>query len=1224
MIDRHFVAHLAIAWLLLGPASALAQRTHVIQGRVTTDSGVAIPAADVIVTVVPRADVVSATTDSNGAYRVVIPQPTGEYMVLIRALGRQLFRQRVAIAANDSVAVVNARLARLITQVPTVRVQARRARPTRSLGADAGLGTDATDKTVDGVSGALPPDLLGNLDAMASLIPGLSVSPGTVSAFGLGGDNNSALLNGLSFAGGDFPRDAVTTTRFRTSPWDPTVGGFSGVQSSTTLGPGGNVTRRRGHATLDAPMLQFTDPVAGRVGQKYANVALDEGGTGAYALDRFFYNFGVHAARQTASVSSLTNADAVALASSGIAVDSTERLLGILGTLGIPTAGSELPTQRVTSTVSFIERVDRAPAPAVGNGPPGSTLAFTALGRYSTSQAVALAPIVAPSFAGKATNGSIGGQALYSRYFGHDGDYINELTSGFTLTSAHGTPYAGLPSGTVLVSSHLADGSTGLGSLSFGGNSTLATNNRAWTWETINQTDWLINAHQSLPFKLYLQSRLDGFDQEVTANRLGAFTYASLADVAANRPKSFSRTIDAPNRSGGEWTGAAALAGTWITSTLTLTGGLRAEANAFTRVPAYNPEVDRLFGARTDEAPSGASLSPRVGFVWKYTPSTGFLTASSGNATMSKGLAQIRGGIGKFRSTLPPTLLADALSSTGLPGSTRQLLCLGSSAPVPNWSAYAADPATIPSTCAGGASTFADSAPAVALIDRGYRPSESWRANLGWTSSEILGTYVAVDATYSLNLHQPSTVDLNFDGASRFTLPNEDNRPVFVTSGAIVPGTGAVSPVDARSVASFGRVADRVSDLRGNARQLTVYAIPNLRLNWGVVILGYTYAATNFQARGFDQSTGGDPRAIEWAPSAFTPRHQLTLQLSRNFRGGDVGSSLAFRAASGFRYTPLVSGDINGDGLANDRAFVFNPTAASDTGLAAGIRSLLVAAPGGAKDCLSRQLAQIASRNSCTGPWSATMNANFAFYQVRHTNGRARVFLSFANLLGGVDQLVHGQDKMHGWGLFPLPDPVLYQVRGFDQASRQFLYQVNPRFGSTSPNTTIRRSPFRISLDIQIDLGHSALEQQVEQNMRVRASLSGTRAPVDTIKSRFMHAGSNGYSDFYAVLLRMSDSLALSRSQSEALQREQAVVRVRADSLFGALAKYLVTLPQDFSVKDAARHVSDTGDAMWSVIYAEAPFVRSTLTTGQIALLPGAVRDMVTTPNYRGRFLFGF
>src|SRR5438105_4207645 len=189
---------LAVALLGALPTIGRAQtKHHAIQGRVTTDSGAAIPAADVIVTIAPTAETVVGKTDSSGAYRVAIPNPTGEYLLYVGALGRKPFRQRVTIAAADSEAVVNAKLAATVVAVAAVRVEARKPRPARALGGDGTPGTDATDKTVDGVSGALPPDLQGNLEAMAALIPGLSLTPGGVSAFGMGSDANATTLNGL-------------------------------------------------------------------------------------------------------------------------------------------------------------------------------------------------------------------------------------------------------------------------------------------------------------------------------------------------------------------------------------------------------------------------------------------------------------------------------------------------------------------------------------------------------------------------------------------------------------------------------------------------------------------------------------------------------------------------------------------------------------------------------------------------------------------------------------------------------------------------------------------------------------------------------------------------------------------------------------------------------------------------------------------------------------------
>ncbi|MEO7084350.1 MAG: carboxypeptidase-like regulatory domain-containing protein, partial [Gemmatimonadaceae bacterium] len=327
-----------IAWLCLAVVSSAAgaQRPQTIRGRVTTDSGVAIPAADIIVTVAPTTESISGKSDSTGAYRIVVPRPTGEYILYIGAVGRKAFRQRVTIAANDSEAVVNAKLGSAVTTVAAVQVQARHARPPRSLSGDNGFGTNAGDKSAsDGVNAALSPDLQGNLDALATFIPGLALGPNGLSAFGMGSDANSTTLNGLAFGGSDFPRDARVATRFRSSVWDPTVGGFAGVQTAATLSSGGNVANRRGHVTLDAPSLQFSDPVAARLGQKFTNLSLDEGGSGPYRLDKVFYNFGAHLNRNTSSISSLADLDADALAAAGISPDSAARALGVLNGLHI-------------------------------------------------------------------------------------------------------------------------------------------------------------------------------------------------------------------------------------------------------------------------------------------------------------------------------------------------------------------------------------------------------------------------------------------------------------------------------------------------------------------------------------------------------------------------------------------------------------------------------------------------------------------------------------------------------------------------------------------------------------------------------------------------------------------------------------------------------------------------------------------------------------------------
>jgi Carboxypeptidase regulatory-like domain len=1211
--------------LALAPATLLAQaRAHTIRGRVTTDSGTAIPAADVIVTIAPTTESIAEKTDSSGAYKLVIPadKATGEYLLYIGALGRRPFRQRVTIKGSDTSAVVDAKLAAVVTNLAAVQVRATHPRPQRSLGGDNGPVTpvDGLNRRVDGVVNALPPELQGNFDAMATLIPGLAVTSNGVSAFGMGSDANMTTLNGMSFGGGSVPRDVPVTTTFLTSPWDPTRGGFAGALTSATVASGGNITTRRARVTLDSPALQVDDPIAAQFGQKYTNVQLGAAGTGAFSLDKYFYDYGLQASRQTADVQSLLALDADALLHAGISPDSAFRLTQLLGAQHIPVTLGGIPSQRTTTSAQFIERFDRTlPAPPAGATPAPAWNVLVG-GDYTETSAGSLSPTVLPATTGTSVNGGGFVQGLYSRYFGTYGSYINETASGVSYRDTRGTPYLSLPSGSVLIASSIAGADPTIGSLNFGGNSALARDTRTWSWEINNQTNFLVHDQLSFPAKLYFQSRYEHYDQSLAANRLGSFSYNSLADVADNTPAAFSRTLNTPDRSGGEWMGAAAAGGSWSSTHWVLAGGARADANAFTGLPAENPTLEQTFGVSNDRAPNSIAVSPRFGFNWFPTAQKGLSMYGSGLSTTYRGGYQIRGGVGEFRGFLPSSLLSDAIGTTGLPGSSERLVCTGPAAPIPDWQAYMTDPSSVPRTCAGGASVFADTAPNVSLIDRQFRPNTAWRATLGWTNT-VKNNYIAIDGVYSLNLDQPGTVDLNFAGSPRFTLSSEDNRPVFVSAASIVPTTGSVSAVESRVSSAFGRVADRVSDLRGDARQITVYGIPNIPFRFGIVTIGYTYTDARSESRGFDGSDARDPRAIEWSSQPFTPRHQVVLQAAHAFFGGNVGLTASGRVQSGLRYTPTVAGDINGDGSSNDRAFIFDPSRTTDTAVARGLRDLLSGGSGSARDCLTRQLGTIAGRNSCVGPWTATFNAALVITRLPKTDGRMQATLNLANPLGGLDQLLHGSDKLHGWGSTPLIDGTLYQVRGFDQATNRFIYEVNPRFGSTNPATTTLRSPFRITLDIRYDYGRNREEQGLELNLRVKPPLVGTRATADTIKTRYLKSG---FTDLYAVVLRFADSLALTRVQTEQIQAEEKILLAKADTIYAGLAAYLVALPQNYDATEGVKHITAANDSAWKTIYAESPFIRELLTAGQLRRLPLPIFAMVTAEKPQGRFFFGF
>jgi hypothetical protein len=153
------------------------------------------------------------------------------------------------------------------------------------------------------------------------------------------------------------------------------------------------------------------------------------------------------------------------------------------------------------------------------------------------------------------------------------------------------------------------------------------------------------------------------------------------------------------------WNGAAALAHQWTPSRwFNVLYGARVEANVFGDRPPANAALERALGVRTGAAPARLHVSPRAA-----SPSPTTATARTArHAARARSAAStahtagvVRGGIGEFRDLLRPGLLADASASTGLPGSTALLSCVGSAVPEADFALFASTPAAIPTACAG-------------------------------------------------------------------------------------------------------------------------------------------------------------------------------------------------------------------------------------------------------------------------------------------------------------------------------------------------------------------------------------------------------------------------------------------------------------------------------------------------------------------------------------------
>ena len=262
------------------------------------------------------------------------------------------------------------------------------------------------------------------------------------------------------------------------------------------------------------------------------------------------------------------------------------------------------------------------------------------------------------------------------------------------------------------------------------------------------------------------------------------------------------------------------------------------------------------------------------------------------------------------------------------------------------------------------------------------------------------------------------------------------------------------------------------------------------------------------------------------------------------------------RLTSGIPFTPLVGSDINGDGARNDRAFVFDPATASDSSVATGMRALLATAPPAVRDCLGRQLSRVAGRNSCTGPWQPALDFQINWRPAYFGPARRlTVSLLTVNLLGGLDEWLHGAANLHGWGFAAAPDPVLLYVRSFDPVARRFSYGVNGRFGATAGANGGVTVPFQIAIQAHLIVG------PISPSRRVRALLGEPGAPEAGSEA----SGRGGVPPDFAArlaqilpnpmpaILGYRDSLRLTAGQIVRLQAISdsldAAIRVVSDSL---------------------------------------------------------------------------
>lgn len=1188
------IALFAALMMVAGAGIARAQvgaGTEIISGRVVGPDTMPIAGATVEVTSVATNGVRRTLTRNDGRFQLLFRDGGGQYRLRVTYLGMAPATTTLTRQADEDRLVVNVKMSRVPQQLAAVQVRARGNAPQMPAGAGAG-----------GTQAALPPELLqrmplnpGDLMASATLAPGVVGVGGTDStgaSFVVAAQpasQNNITVDGVSFLFGGVPQDAVRGTRVITNAYDVSRGQFTGGQVATTTKSGTGQFQGSANFTGRSPSLQAAGSPASSFAQRYSQQMVSGGAGGMLPgpfTDKGYYFVSGQFENRHDDFPSLLELDPAVLAKMGASDATVTRFLDVLRGNGVAVRGTGARSQRATQGASALARFDFDISAA-------HSVMLRGDWRRQEQQGTRVSPLALPQTGGTSRGNGGGAMGTVTSVFG---SFIHEAKLYWSEDRQVAEPYLRGPMGLVSAASTLENGGQGVANLLFGGNPSLPRSQRQSLIEATDELSWISkgNAHR---YKLGLLANRDRATVGTIPNRFGTFVYPTLADFEANRPALFSRTIGGTDRLSGTDNAAVYLGDAWrVSPSLQLTYGVRAEGTRLPGAPPRNAAVESAFGQRTDEFPTDVALTPRFGFTYLVGNLTG----------IPKGV--VRGGIGAFRGKVPGALVGSVRQATGLPGGQVQLVCVGPQVTTPDFNAYFNDEATIPTTCADAGPQLPASAsalPSVAMFGKDFGAPLVWRASAGGSIIRGARWVFGSDLLVAYGTKGTRGADLNLRAAPVFGLGSEGNRPVYVTPASIPP-SGSAAFQASRANGAFGSVTTIGSGLRSRTAQVTVTAQgPSLRS--GFFSGSYTWQRSEDQSNGYSfgsylPTTAGDPRRTEWGTSDLERRHILTgmtlIPLPRDFE-----FSLIARAVSGGRYTPMVNGDVNGDGTRNDRAFVFAPSASPDTAIANGMQRLLAGGDSRAVKCLRAQLGKVASRNSCATAWTPSVDLQLNYRPtVAKLERRLTISLVAVNTLAGVDQLLHG-DEVHGWGQPTFPDRNLLNVRGWDASQNRYLYQVNERFGSRGGQQNPFRIPFQLGLQMNLRVGVDAQKAAMQS---IFGTADGKPPTKEALKARIKANFPNPLQG----ALKVADSvqLNLTAEQKAKLEGLSKAFEVRADSILNIFAEVLLAAgPNPDPAQLGPKLMKPQMEAV-RMIGAAVTDLKATLTEEQFKKVPERVR----------------
>ncbi|KEQ28203.1 TonB-dependent receptor [Pedobacter antarcticus 4BY] len=470
---------------------------------------------------------------------------------------------------------------------------------------------------------------------------------------------------------------------------------------------------------------------------------------------------------------------------------------------------------------------------------------------------------------------------------------------------------------------------------------------------------------------------------------------------------------------------------------LDFVGGLRLDYSSYPKSP-LNETLFSELGVRTDHELKQFLIQPRIQFNWDINENrTDFL----------------RFGAGIFGSDVNNYVTINNLTFDGKHLATVDVF--NKDVPTPNFPGYRDGSVSAPTLTALQLPTINTYA-ADAKIPVVYK------ANLSYSRLISDNLKVGITGYATLGRNNYMYVDRNMSADPYFTLPNEDNRGVFVPE---MPSNGSPDWKTGRISNKFGRVLELNS--QGKVNQFAVV----LDATWkyfrdGEISASYTWndAKDNTSYNGNVANSAtlslpvkDDPRNLSnmtYSDNQFRKKIVIYGTLP-TFYGVTVG--VRYSGIGGTRYSLLSGTNNNGDFVAtNDLAFVFDKNnSAIPQNVRNGLQAILdnPNASQSLKEYINKYSGQIAQRNGGVNDFfgivDLRVSKKFKLYKNHNLEVSGDIF-NFANLLNkkwGVNESLGTQAlyALNGSAEKPATatSPAVPAVPNYDATTKSFNYRVN-------------------------------------------------------------------------------------------------------------------------------------------------------------------------------------